>query len=140
MPPEAIHQDHRVIGVAHVLKIGVPAVAGDFLGLFQHPIHVIEVDIGQERGNYSALGYALPAGGLQDHLEQVQHVPVLDPLRYFGQQNMMPDIVKVDPQVHVDDVRLVLDDGFGHPLNGPLGLPFGHMSRVESPPRRSAPE
>ncbi len=41
----------------------------------------------------------------------------------------MPDIIKIAPQVEVQDARLPLDDGFGHPLYRVMRCPLGTVSK-----------
>src|SRR6266849_6718851 len=89
------------------------AVAGDRLRPLQHPVHLIEVEIAEQWRNHAALRNALLAGRLQHHLQQVQHVVVIDARGHFVEKPAMPDIVKVRPQVQIDDVGLVSDDGVG---------------------------
>src|SRR5882762_10102818 len=41
----------------------------------------------------------------------------------------MPDIIKIATQVEVQDARLPLDDGFGHPLYRVMRCPLGTVSK-----------
>src|SRR4051812_14400584 len=67
--------------------------------------------------NHPALRDPDLARGLQDQLEQVQHVRVLDPLRHLREQQVMPHAVEVGSQVHVDDERLALANLLGNPVD-----------------------
>jgi hypothetical protein len=40
----------------------------------------------------------------------VHHVIVVDSLRNLGQQTVVPNVVKVAPQINVYDTRFVLND------------------------------
>src|SRR6266566_1249138 len=55
-------------------------------------------------------------------------VRVINPPRHFLQQPVMPDIVKVGPQVNVENPRLPLDYRFSHTLDGAMCCPFGPIS------------
>src|SRR6516165_1058760 len=55
-------------------------------------------------------------------------VRVVNPPRHFLQQPVMPDIVKVGPQVKVENPRLPLDNCFGHALDGAMCCPFGPIA------------
>ena len=60
---------------------------------------------------------ALGPSGRQDQLQQVQHVPVLDPPRQLRQEDVVPNVVEVRPQVEIDDTRLAFPDRLAHPVH-----------------------
>src|SRR6202008_2397705 len=47
----------------------------------------------------------------------MQNVRVINPLRHLLQQPVVPDIVKVDSQVKVEDARLLVDNCLCYPLD-----------------------
>src|SRR5436309_804366 len=55
-------------------------------------------------------------------------VSVVDPLRHFLQQPIMPDIVKVGSQIKVEDPRLPLNYCFSHSLDRVMCCPLGSIS------------
>src|ERR1700757_877662 len=62
-------------------------------------------------------------------------VRVINPPRHFLQQPVMPDIVKVGPQVNVENPRLPLDYCFSHTLDCVMCCPLRPISvrpRLES--------
>src|SRR5262249_31221523 len=123
MSCEGVHQDDQVIGVARVLDVRVLAVASGLLGLLQHLVHLVEVEVTEQGGDHPALRDAFLPGRLQHHLEQVEHVAIAHPLRHLRQQQVMPHVVEVGPQIDIDDARLALDDGLGDPLHRLMGCP-----------------
>src|SRR4051812_20977569 len=54
---------------------------------------------------------------------------VINPLSHFCQQPVVPDIVKVGPQVEVEDARLPLDYCLSHSLDRVLCCPLGPISK-----------
>src|SRR5262249_57028660 len=70
----------------------------------------------------------LLARGFQHNLPQTHAVSVVNPSRQFLQQPVMPDIVKVGPQVKVESPRLALDYCFSHALDCAMCCPFGPIS------------
>src|SRR4029077_14403127 len=55
-------------------------------------------------------------------------VRVINPPRHFLQQPVMPDIVKVGPQVNIENPRLPLDYCFSHALDCVMCCPLGPIS------------
>src|SRR6516162_7871789 len=55
-------------------------------------------------------------------------VRVIYPPRHFLQQPVMPDIVKVGPQVNVENSCLPLDYGFSHSLDRVMCCPLGPIT------------
>src|SRR5437763_17115349 len=55
-------------------------------------------------------------------------VLVVDPLSYFLQQPVMPDIVKVGSQIKVEDPRLPLSYCSSHSLDRVMCCPLGPIS------------
>src|SRR3954466_12567379 len=54
---------------------------------------------------------------------------VINPLSHFCQQPVVPDIVKVGPQVEVEDARLPLDYCLSHSLDRVMCCPLGPISK-----------
>src|SRR3954454_7716853 len=54
---------------------------------------------------------------------------VINPLSHFCQQPVVPDSVKVGPQVDVEDARLPLDYCLSHSLDRVLCCPLGPISK-----------
>src|SRR3954451_21262140 len=123
MTREGIHQNDQVIGIACVLDVRVLAVTGGLLGPLQHLVYLVEVEITEQGGDHPTLGYALLPGCLEHHLEQMQHIPITHPPSHLLQQQVVPHIVEVSPEIDVDDARLALDDGLGHPLHRFMSCP-----------------
>jgi hypothetical protein len=79
--------------------------------------------------DYAALWNALLARSFQHDLQKVHDVRVINPLCHFFQQPVVPDIVKVGPQVKVEDARLPLDNCLGYSLDRVMGCPLGPISK-----------
>src|ERR1700694_3608804 len=101
-----IDQDHQIIGKPCVLDVGVLAAARHLLRPLEHPVHLGEVEIAEQRGDYTALRDASATVGYQHDLQQVHHVCVIHPARHLGQQPVVPDVVKIAAQVDVYDACL----------------------------------
>src|SRR5262252_8105990 len=110
MSTMCVNQDHQVVGKTRVLDTGVFAVGCDLecgrLCSLEHTVHLIEVDITEQRGNHSALWDAAATIRFQHDLQQVHHVIIVNSLRHFGQQQVMPNVVKIAAQVEIYDARL----------------------------------
>jgi hypothetical protein len=59
----------------------------------------------------------------------MQNVRVINPLRHFLQQPVVPDIVKVGSQVKVEDARLLMDNCLCYPLDRVMRCPLGPISK-----------
>src|SRR5215469_12011611 len=59
----------------------------------------------------------------------MQNVRVINPLRHFRQQPVVPDIVKVGSQVKVEDARLLMDNCLCYPLDRVMRCPLGPISK-----------
>src|SRR5206468_2576096 len=77
-----------VVGVARVLDVREPAITRDLFRLLQHCIHLGEVDVTEQGGDHTALGNPAFPGCRQHQLEQVQDLVVLNPARYFPEQQI----------------------------------------------------
>lgn len=49
-----VDQDHQVVGEPRILDPGVLAVAGCLLRPLKHAVHLIEVDVAEQWGDYSS--------------------------------------------------------------------------------------
>jgi len=67
------------------------------------------------RSRHPALGDPAFPGGLQHQFEQVQDLGFLDPTRHLAEQQVVPHVVKVRRQIHVDHPRLARHNALGHP-------------------------
>src|SRR5713226_4423691 len=72
-----VNQYHHVICKSCVLNMGIWLPSGGLYRLFQHPIYLIEIEVTEQRRNYSTLGNSLLPSRLQDHLEQPHHIIIL---------------------------------------------------------------
>jgi hypothetical protein len=61
-------------------------------------------------------------------VQEVHDVRVINPLRHFLQQPVVPDIVEVGAQVKVEDPRLPLDYCFSYSLDRVMCCPLGPIS------------
>src|SRR6516225_6508409 len=109
-----IDQDHEVICKTRILEPSVLAVACCLLRPLEHTVHLIEVDITEQWGDHSALRDAAATIRFQHDLQQVHHVIIVDSLRHLGQQQVVPDVVKIAPQVEIYDACLVPNDRLGY--------------------------
>src|SRR5215472_411427 len=56
-------------------------------------------------------------------------VRVINPLRHFLQQPVVPDIVKIGSQVKIENARLPLDYSLSDSLDRVMGCPLGPISK-----------
>ena len=56
-------------------------------------------------------------------------VPVINPLSYFLQQTVVPDVVEVGTQVKIENARLPLDYSLGDSLDRVMCCPLGPISK-----------
>ena len=124
-----VDQDHQVVSEPRVFDVGVLAVAGDLPRSLQHLVHLIEVEITEQGRDHTTLRNALLARSFQDNLQQMHDVRVINPLRHFLQQPVMPDIIKVSPQVKVENPCLPFDYCFSHSLDRIMCCPLGSISK-----------
>src|SRR5215472_5680472 len=82
--------------------------------LLQPLVHLLEVEITEERGNHSALRHPFLPRRLQDQVEESHHLRILHPSGHLLQQEIMLDIVEVGSQVKIDDARLLFPDRLIH--------------------------
>jgi hypothetical protein len=92
---------HTIIGESRILDRGVLAVACCLLCSLEHAIHLIEVDVTEQWGDHPALRDATSTVGFQHDLQQVHHVIIVDSLCNLGQQTVVPNVVKVAPQIKI---------------------------------------
>ncbi len=67
--------------------------------------------------DHPTLRNALGASRLQHHLQQVQNVIIVDSRGDLREQQIMPHVIEVCPQVEIDDACLVLNDSHRHQLD-----------------------
>src|SRR5215471_11711240 len=96
-----VDQDHEIICKPRVLDARVCSISGGLLRPLEHTVHLIEVDITEQRGDHSTLWNAAVTIGFQHDLQQVHHVIIVDSLRHLGQQPVVPNVVKVAPQIKI---------------------------------------
>src|SRR5579864_315962 len=124
-----IDQDHQIVGKTRVLDVSEPAAACHLLRPLEHPVHLGEVEVAEQRRDDPALWDAATTVGFQHDLQQTHHVVVIHSLRHLGQQPVMPDVVKIAAQVDIDYARLVLNDCSGHSLDRFMSCPLGTISK-----------
>src|SRR5215469_3225403 len=124
-----IDQDHQIVSKTRVLDVGEPAAACHLLRPLEHPVHLGEVEVAEQRRDDPALRDAAATVGFQHDLQQAHHVVVIHSLRYLGQQPVMPNIVKIAAQVDVNNARLVLNDCSGHAVDRFTSCPLGTISK-----------
>ena len=124
-----IDQDHQVIGETRVLDAGEPAAARGLLRPLEHPIHLGEVEVAEQRGDHPALRDAASTVGFQHDLQQSHHVCIIHSLGHLGQQPVVPDVVEVAAQVDVYDACLVLNNCLRHPVDRFMSCPPGTISK-----------
>ena len=129
MPRVGVHQDHQIVSKTRILDVGVLAVACDLLCPLEHPVYLVEVEITEQWGDHSALRDAASTIGFQHDLQQVHHIIIIDSLRHFGQQSVVPDVVKIAPQIDIYDACLVLNDCLGHSVERFMSCLLGTVSK-----------
>src|SRR5262245_42741862 len=134
MSTVCIDQDHQIVSETRILDVGVFAVACGLLCSFKHTVHLIEVDITEQWGDHSALWNTAATIRFQHDLQQVHHVVIVDALRHLGQQQVMPNVVKIASQIEIYDACLALNDRLGYAANRFVGCLLGTVpkrSRLE---------
>jgi hypothetical protein len=124
-----VYQDHQIVRESRIFDVGVLAVTRNIFRSLQHPIHLSEINIAEQRRNHSALRNASFSMGPEHYLQQMHHVGVVHALCYFRQQTILSNIVEVAAQVNVDDPRLLTDNGFGYTGYRFMGCPIGSVSK-----------
>src|SRR5215475_2109889 len=124
-----VDQDHQIIRKSCVLDVGVLAVACCLLCPFEHAVHLIEVDVTEQWGDHPALRDATSTVGFQHDLQQVHHVVVVDSLCNLCQQTVVPNVVKVAPQIDVYDACLLLNDRLCHSVDRFMCCLLGAVSK-----------
>src|SRR5215468_10248515 len=94
MSTVCVDQDHEIVSKTRILDPCVLAVACGLLCSLKHTVHLIEVDITEQWGDHSALRDAAATIRFQHDFQQVHHVIIVDSLRHFGQQQVVPNVVK----------------------------------------------
>src|ERR1700722_18574086 len=56
-------------------------------------------------------------------------IRVINPLRHFFQQPVMPNIVQIGSQIKVENTRLPLDNCLRDPLDRAMSCPLGSISK-----------
>ena len=59
----------------------------------------------------------------------MHHVIVIDSLRHLGQQTVVPNVVKVAPQIEIYDACLMLNDRLGHATDRFMSCLLGTVSK-----------
>src|SRR4051794_29045655 len=129
MPPVGVDQDHQIVCEPRIFDVGVLAIACDFPRSLQHPVHLIEVEVTEQRRDDTALRNAHLAGSLKYHLQKMHDVRIINPLHHLLQQSIVADVVEVGPQVKVENARLPLDDCLSHPLDRVMCCPLEPVSK-----------
>src|SRR5208282_2736384 len=124
-----VDQDHQVVGEPRIFDVGVLAVTRGLLRPLQHPVHLGEVDVAEQRRNHPALRNALFSAGFEHDLQQMHDVGIVHALTYFRQQPIVPDIVEVAAQVDVYHACLLLNDRSRHTVYRFMGCPLWTVSK-----------
>src|SRR5262245_9573544 len=112
-----VYQNHQHIVETRILDVGVLAVACGLLCPLEHTVHLVEVEIAEQWRDHPALRNAISTVGFQHNLQQVQHVIIVDSFRYLAQQSVVPNVVKVAPQINIYDACLLLNDCLRHAVD-----------------------
>src|SRR5262245_52136664 len=92
-------------------------------------MHLGEVDMAEQCGDPAPLSNVASTVRFRDDLHKVHYVCVICPPCHFGQQPVVPDVVKIAAQVDVYDACLVLNDGSGPAIDRFMSCPFGTISK-----------
>ena len=95
MPLIAVDQDHQIVSEPRVFDVGVLAIPRDLPRSFKHPIHLVEVEVTEQGRIDPALWNAFLARGFQHGLQEMQDVPVFNPLRHRPDRSGRLEILKV---------------------------------------------
>src|SRR5215472_7289466 len=90
----SVYQNHQIIGESCIFDVGELAVTRGLFCLLQHPIHLSEIEITEQRRNYPALRNASVSVGLKHNLQQAHHVRIVHTLCHFRQWAIMSNIVE----------------------------------------------
>src|SRR5262245_55466531 len=124
-----VYQNHQHIVETRILDVGVLAVACGLLCPLEHTVHLVEVEIAEQWRDHPALRNAISTVGFQHNLQQVQHVIIVDSFRYLAQQSVVPNVVKVAPQINVYDACLLLNDGLRHAVDRFMSCLLGTIAK-----------
>src|SRR6266481_5642913 len=127
MPRVGIHQDHQIVSKTRILDAGVLAVACHLFCPLEHSVYLGEVEITEQWGDHSALRDAASTIGFQHDLQQVHYIIVIDSFRHFGQQSVVPNVVKIAPKIDIYDACLVLNDCLGHSVDRLMSCLLGSV-------------
>src|SRR5215813_14234145 len=129
MSTVCVDQDHQIVSKARILDPGVLAVACRLLRPLEHTVYLIEVDVTEQWGDHSALWNTAATIRFQHDLQQVHHVVIVDSLRHLGQQQVMPNVVKVASQIEIYDACLVPNYRLGHTVDRFMGCLLRTVSK-----------
>src|SRR6516225_4622482 len=106
MPWMSVYQDHQIVSESSILDVGVLAVARGLLRPLQHPIHLCEIEITEQRRDNPTLRNASFSVGLKHDLQQVHHVHIVHALCYVRQTAIVSNVVEVAAQINVNHACL----------------------------------
>src|SRR4051812_41348164 len=95
MPLVGVDQDHQIVCESRIFDVGVLAVACDLPRSLQHPVHLIEVEVAEQRRDDPTLRNAHLAGSFQHNLQEMHDVRVINPPCHLLQQSVVTDAVEV---------------------------------------------
>ena len=78
-----VNQYHQIVRESCILDVGVLTASRGGDRLFQHPVHLREVEVTEQWRNHPALRNSLLPGHLQHHLEQMHDLIILYPSRHL---------------------------------------------------------
>jgi hypothetical protein len=125
---KAIYEDNQVVGIPGIVKVLIFASASDFLGTLQHFIHLVEIDITEQGRNHPSLRNPSFATSFQNKVQQRHHPSIVDSFGYLLEEQVMPNMIKVGLEVHINDLGFVSYHCLGYQVYGRLGSPLGSIS------------
>ena len=105
-----IHQGNNIVRKADVLYCRLFPKARDFLSPLQHPIYLVEIEVGEQRRNHTALRNTPASRGFQDLLQQAHDRAIIDAYGNLLQQEMMTHVVEVGSKIQIDDTGLAVNN------------------------------
>ena len=126
---KAINEDNQVIGISGIVDVVlIFAPASDFLGPLQHFIHLVEIEIAEQGRDHPSLRNPSFAASFQNKLQQRHHPRIVDSFGYLLEKQVMPNMIKVGLEVHIDDLGFVAHHCLGYQVDCRLGSPLGSIS------------
>src|SRR5215510_11343611 len=103
-------QDDQIIGKPAVLNCCPPSDLGDGPGTLQHLVHLIQVEVTEQRGVHRTLWYSLLACRFEQQLQQVYDLRIVHSPRDLCQHLMVSDVIEVRVEIEINNVGLPFQD------------------------------